>query len=648
MSLSKLSSINRCTFSKSSKSAGSGLFNSNLLIWYNFDSTTELNSTTLFNYATNAYDSITLGGGSINTTTKKFGSGSLYSGGQGGANNAFITANNITPPIYNTGGGYTITFWMYLPQSPYGSFVSWGAGLPSNFYWAGGTNAQLIFGATGTGNNCTYTYGSLSLNTWYFIAAVVSYPSPTTSTITFYISTTSQPTASSFSQTVNYVPSSNSIPIQFSQLSNATYEYIDDFRYYNVPLSLSQIQTIYNGNSVYASSWLPTNVSGCQLWLDSTDSSTITATSGVVSSWNDKSGLANHFTGGNSPKTGTLTINNLNVMDLVTNSAAYFYSTSNFTLPTNYSIFFIGYTNIAQSSQAIMVRGKTDQRIAIQQYTTTMQFNVGAGSWTGSSSSIMYNTNVPYLIEMTVQGGTGNAIVNGYYNGKLISNNTAASHASIALVLSIGGMTTGTWSGGIGEVLIYNSVLSSSDRQSIENYLYAKWGINKYSNDCSSITGWTTGGTTAPTIATISSQTGIYAVSGGSNYAYINTGITSLKGKNISFNVYLTGGCPEIYFACNSSGAGQMFRFETRTGNVQGFASTTAWGTWNNPANSGLWTALNTWTSVMITISYAGVAKIYVNGTDLGFTYTIADNGGYIGIQADNGGGAIYINNIFI
>ena len=40
-----------------------------------------------------------------------------------------------------------------------------------------------------------------------------------------------------------------------------------------------------------------------------------------------------------------------------------------------------------------------------------------------------------------------------------------------------GGVGGGTYKGWLGEILIYNNILSDIDRQSVENYLMSKWGI---------------------------------------------------------------------------------------------------------------------------------------------------------------------------
>ena len=86
-------------------------------------------------------------------------------------------------------------------------------------------------------------------------------------------------------------------------------------------------------------------VSGYKLWLDASDTSSITASSGSVSQWNDKSGNASNFTqatGANQPTTGTRTINGKNVIDfdgtndfLECSSSTASVSYTHLTLPTN-------------------------------------------------------------------------------------------------------------------------------------------------------------------------------------------------------------------------------------------------------------------------------------------------------------------------
>lgn len=169
-----------------------------------------------------------------------------------------------------------------------------------------------------------------------------------------------------------------------------------------------------------------------------------------------------------------------------------------------------------------------------------------------------------------------------------------------------------------------------------------------FNNNCSSLTGWTNNGFS---VSTKDGKT-CFLGTAANNYIYINTGVNSLKGYIINFNVYLTGGCPDFFFACNSSGSGQYLRFEQRNGatNQNGFSVTTTWTTWPNLGiltSSYTWPQ-NTWVAVSISINAAGIATFSMNGVASEITYAIADNGGYIGIQVDGGGGSISVNNIIV
>jgi len=77
-----------------------------------------------------------------------------------------------------------------------------------------------------------------------------------------------------------------------------------------------QEQAIYRGLRTWPGGWTPANISTA-LWLDATDSTTITESSGAVSQWNDKSGNGRNATASSTarPTTGTRTINSLNVLD---------------------------------------------------------------------------------------------------------------------------------------------------------------------------------------------------------------------------------------------------------------------------------------------------------------------------------------------
>lgn len=67
-----------------------------------------------------------------------------------------------------------------------------------------------------------------------------------------------------------------------------------------------------------AAVWSPLDLGNVGGWWDASDTSSITASSGATSQWNDKSGNGYHFTqstGSAQPTTGTRTQNSLNVLD---------------------------------------------------------------------------------------------------------------------------------------------------------------------------------------------------------------------------------------------------------------------------------------------------------------------------------------------
>lgn len=180
-------------------------------------------------------------------------------------------------------------------------------------------------------------------------------------------------------------------------------------------------------------------------------------------------------------------------------------------------------------------------------------------------------------------------------------------------------------------------------------YIY----VSNYGSFPSSLEGWTNPSQGITTSISIGNPPPSIKATTPYEYAYINaadkiSGLTTLKGRTLQFDIYAnSNSLINFYFACNNIGAGQMFRLETRAlgaGYHSGFASTTSWTSWTSPASGPVATG-NTWYTITITISSAGVATFNWSGTN--YSYTITDNGTYIGIQADGASGG-YVDNIFI
>ena len=84
-----------------------------------------------------------------------------------------------------------------------------------------------------------------------------------------------------------------------------------------IPLILNYTVSGWKHNDASAAIAKNPSALGLKLWLDASDSSTITESSGAVSQWSDKSGNSNHVvqsTADNKPKTSISSLNGLNTL----------------------------------------------------------------------------------------------------------------------------------------------------------------------------------------------------------------------------------------------------------------------------------------------------------------------------------------------
>jgi hypothetical protein len=123
-------------------------------------------------------------------------------------------------------------------------------------------------------------------------------------------------------------------------------------------------------------------------------------------------------------------------------------------------------------------------------------------------------------------------------------------------------------------------------------------------------------------------------------YMYKNINLT--PNTVVVFNVK-TNVLGNLYFLVNSAGAGQMYRIDTRNNYGSGFASTSNWTSWGNPTGPTL--SANTWYKFTIVMNSTSASLYYLQGTDISpqtgtfgtliGSYTITNNGGYIGLVGD-------------
>ena len=254
--------------------------------------------------------------------------------------------------------------------------------------------------------------------------------------------------------------------------------------------------SLLNGNTAYATA----PVAGYKVWLDAADTATITQSGGAVSQWTDKSANAYAFTQATSaykPTTAANTQNGKNVLTYGTNdtllstAAA---STWTFLHSTANTVFIA----FKQTTSAIDAFFLTDYSgssgsvgfAAYQENPSNLVHQVTRGV-PGSYVSVVKtgaSTLGTAFTYVTVIGDPANATVANRSDvrlkqGSAIKNNVQSGAVDTGVPfqsLRIGGYDTSSnegMNGTMGEILIYDSILSASDILTNQVYLANKWGV---------------------------------------------------------------------------------------------------------------------------------------------------------------------------
>ena len=232
----------------------------------------------------------------------------------------------------------------------------------------------------------------------------------------------------------------------------------------------------------YSTQFSPRSVAGAVLWLDAADSTKITLSGSNVTQIVDKSDNAYTFTGSaGSYPTRTATLNGLPVISSATGQ--YLQTTSfNQNFLTATSFFVIRPTqNITGSLGYYAVFHGTVTRIieigvvsdGINYYT---QFNQ-SGTGFLYSDVIGFNfVNTTFLASSLVTGSasTNQAYVNGSLNRTGGENGTISQLTSQTLHCI--GRPALSFAYDFAEVIVYGTVLTTTQRQQVESYLSQKWG----------------------------------------------------------------------------------------------------------------------------------------------------------------------------
>ena len=233
--------------------------------------------------------------------------------------------------------------------------------------------------------------------------------------------------------------------------------------------NLSNTHAFYSGSPTLQlkyTDFTPLVISELQVWLDASSPDNFTFSNGTnISLWKNKSGNGYDATAYNNP-----------IYDASTNSVIFDGSSNYFTItytskPITETVFIIVNVNRSQNN----LLGSPDANTRILSMNSSTGFNLLNGSNVYLDANITINTNTIYLINYTFSETN----INFYTNGSFLNSATGSFGFSGKSELAYIGIDNPNLNidGSIYEIIIYNQVLSTLNRQKVEGYLAWKWGI---------------------------------------------------------------------------------------------------------------------------------------------------------------------------
>jgi hypothetical protein len=259
--------------------------------------------------------------------------------------------------------------------------------------------------------------------------------------------------------------------------------YVHEILIYNRALTLGEYQSV---EGYLAQKWRfatanfnPTSIPGCILWLDPATQGNLTYSGANVTAIKDSSTLGNNATrynGASYATTATVSGNTI----LSFPGAGITYRSAMVLTGSAYTIFTImslvsttgngsGYQRAinADSGGGTIFIGALNGNLAT--FCGTSGFNDIAAN----SPTYVLTGNGIQLVTMYVSGSS----LIPYINGTAQTTKTGSTGATTVLDIGAYQNSSQNWNGYIGDVIIYNTALTTAQRQQVEGYLAWKWGL---------------------------------------------------------------------------------------------------------------------------------------------------------------------------
>jgi len=229
----------------------------------------------------------------------------------------------------------------------------------------------------------------------------------------------------------------------------------------------------------------PTQISGCQLWLDAADplgTGTAPSSGTTINSWKDKSGNTNHATGQVSAATGSDSVGaflNFQGTNYYTIGSGAFIVNKYFTIfiverlqssgvPGAYQHHFIGNTTPGPTNGALHLRYANTTSILMGYYGN----DIGSGNVISAFTTVDAQPDRMFTFNQLSSGR------NIYINSSNVASDTNTTLLNGWASPVIGQSFSGYYYvGKMREMIFYTGELSTAQRQQVEGYLAQKWGI---------------------------------------------------------------------------------------------------------------------------------------------------------------------------
>lgn len=229
-----------------------------------------------------------------------------------------------------------------------------------------------------------------------------------------------------------------------------------------------QLQPIYS----------PLLVDGIQLWLDAQDSTTFTFIQSSITQWNDKSGNSRNATPYQALYPVSTFMSNYPAVGIYSNAAIRSPMTSGVTSSRIFSFIVFQKTGPAftGAAETIIARTSNNQPAPIDVYNNTRYRGNGTTNNLLTSPMSISSVTTPTLYDFTA---TANLWQEWRNASSIMSNITTSAFGDATSFIYFGDRADNgnTFTGSIGEIIVYNSNFTPFDRQKTEGYLAWKWGI---------------------------------------------------------------------------------------------------------------------------------------------------------------------------